>query len=311
MNVRRATEADESILRALWEEFELEVQWNQEEPETWAEEWPDTLDDIRGGGVFIAEDDNGPVGVARIEAPKRGRAHVQLVHVRERGRRQGVAKALLRECVADAKARGARTVSLDVLAANEHAIAVWHRLGFTDEAYFMASPLTALESRLQETQHGEQRASTHVQTDDEISVHRAIAQFLPRLEAPVVSMSESWIRVADPALSADRDAHGRFAHELSERLGAVTVALAQEGEVVRFRLYERGRMVDEYLSVPTYYGELSKGDELALAANPTLVARLTGADRDDVRRIARTAASPAELPADLYEQLARLMGLEP
>jgi hypothetical protein len=93
----------------------------------------------------------------------------------------------------------------------------------------------------------------------------------------------------------------------------VTVALALEGPVVRFRLYERGRMVDEYLSVPTYYGPLPKGDELALAANPTLVSRLTGADRDDVKRVARNAASPAELPAaaQLYEQIARLMGLEP
>ena len=72
---------------------------------------------------------------------------------------------------------------------------------------------------------------------------------------------------------------------------------------MRFRLYERGRMVDEYLSVPTFYGELPKGDELALAANPTLVARLTGADRDEVRRVARTAESPADLPpaAELYD----------
>ena len=92
----------------------------------------------------------------------------------------------------------------------------------------------------------------------------------------------------------------------------MTIALALEGEVVRFRIYERGRMVDEYLSVPTWYGELPKGDELALAANPTLVSRLTGASRDDVRRVARTAATPAELPpaAELYEQIARLMGLE-
>jgi hypothetical protein len=120
------------------------------------------------------------------------------------------------------------------------------------------------------------------------------------------------MRVVDPVLDRDRDAHGRFAKELSERLGAVTVALALEGEVVRFRLYERGRMVDEYLSVPTYYGELPKGDELALAANPTLVSRLTGADRDEVKRIARNAAAPAELPPapELYEQIARLMGLE-
>jgi hypothetical protein len=72
-------------------------------------------------------------------------------------------------------------------------------------------------------------------------------------------------------------------------------------------------MVDEYLSVPTFYGPLPKGDELALAANPTLVSRLTGADRDDVKRVARNATSPAELPSapELYEQIARLMGLEP
>ena len=128
-----------------------------------------------------------------------------------------------------------------------------------------------------------------------------------------VATNGSWIRATDPVLDRDRDAHGRFARELSERLGAVTVALALEGAVVRFRLYERGRMVDEYLSVPTFYGELSKGDELALAANPTLVSRLTGADRDEVRRIARTAETPADLPParELYEQLARLMGLEP
>ena len=71
-------------------------------------------------------------------------------------------------------------------------------------------------------------------------------------------------------------------------------------------------MVDEYLSVPTYYGPLPKGDELALEANPTLVARLTGADRDDVRRVARTARVAGRAAAgELYEQIAALMGLEP
>ena len=129
-----------------------------------------------------------------------------------------------------------------------------------------------------------------------------------------MSSNGSWIRIVDPVLDHDRDAHGRFAHELSERLGAVCVALALEhGAVVRFRLYERGRMVDEYLSVPTFYGSLPMGDELALAANPTLVSRLTGAAPDEVRRVARTAKTAAELPAapELYEQIAQLMGLEP
>ena len=313
MTIRPATEDDQAAIRELWEEFEREVPWDVEDPETWDDEWKDTLDDIRTGGVYLAEDEQGPVGVARIEANVRGRAHIQLVHVRERGRRQGVAKALLRECVAHAREQGARFVSLDVVRANERAVTVWRRLGFKESVYLMASPLEEVAARLDPRTTGEQRASTHVQTDDEQSVERAIAQFLPRLAGPQVSASESWIRVADAVLDEDRDAHGRFAHELSERLGAVTVAIALEGEVVRFRLYERGLMVDEYLSVPNYYGNLPKGDELALAANPTLVARLTGADREEVRRVARIAESPADLPpaGELYEQIAELMGLEP
>jgi ribosomal protein S18 acetylase RimI-like enzyme len=312
VTIRTATEADEAVLRELWEEFTEEVPWTLEDPETWADEWKDTLDDIRTGGVFLAEDGEGVLGAARIEAPVRGRSHVQLVHVRPRARRQGVAKELLRECARHAHAQGARFVSLDVLASNEQARIVWSRLGFEEYAKFLATPLEALTSRLEDQHTGESRAVTHVQSDDELSVERAVAQFIPRLEAPEVRNTDSWIRVADPVFDRDREAHGRFAKELSDRLGAVTVALALEGEVVRFRIFERGLMVDEYLSVPTWYGELPKGDELALAANPTLVSRLTGASRDDVRRIARTAATPAELPpaAELYEQIAKLMGLE-
>jgi ribosomal protein S18 acetylase RimI-like enzyme len=313
VTIRRATLADESILRQFWEEFEREVPFPVGEPETWDEEWKDIRDDLAGGGVFIAEDQQGPVGVARVEAPSHGRAHVHLVHVQPRARRQGIAKALLKECAADARARGATDLSLEVLLANDGAVAAWRRLGFEDLWVGMTTPIDALEPRLEEPERGEARATTHVQADDMVSVERAIAQFIPRLEDVDVRANGSWIRVADPVLDRDRQAHGRFARELSERLGAVTVALALEGAVVRFRLYERGRMVDEYLSVPTYYGELAKGDELALAANPTLVARLTGADREEVRRVARNGVSPTALPPapELYESIAKLMGLEP
>jgi ribosomal protein S18 acetylase RimI-like enzyme len=314
VNVRPATPADEATLRALWEEFEREVPEPPGfVPETWEEEWADTRRQIDGGGVFLAEDDGTALGVAKVDPPKSGATHVHVVHVRPGARRRGVGKALLRACVAHARASGAKTVSLHVLTTNEPALAIWHRLGFTDVSTFMAAPVDALDERLAEHSPGERRATTHVQTDDEVSVQRAIDHFLPRLAEVDVRNGESWIRIADPALDADRDAHGRFAHELSDRLGTVTVALALEGEVVRLRLYERGRMVDEYLSVPAYYGPLSTGDQLALAANPTVIARLTGADREEVRRVAVTAGSPAELPqaAQLYEQLARLMGLEP
>ena len=104
-----------------------------------------------------------------------------------------------------------------------------------------------------------------------------------------------------------------MASELSDRLGAVVVALRlEEDAVVRFLLFERGRMVDEYLSVPTYYGDVNKADEVSLAANSTLVSRLTGADPAHVRAVARVASSPSDLPParELADQIAELLGLE-
>jgi ribosomal protein S18 acetylase RimI-like enzyme len=314
VTVRRATVLDETVLRELWEEFEAEVPEPPGfEPETWEEEWRDTKRQVEAGGVFLAEDAEGPVGLAKLDTLDHGAMHLHLVHVRPRARRAGVARALLRACTAHAREAGAGTISLHVLLSNASARAVWQRLGFDDVSFFMAAPLDVLETRLAPRDAAEQRATTHVQSDDEVSVQRAVAQFLPRLESPDLRPNGSWIRVTDPTLDRDREAHGRLAKELSDRLGAVTIALAVEGEVVRFRLYERGRMVDEYLSVPSYYGELPMGDELALEANPTLVARLTGADRDEVRRVARTARTPSALPpaVELYAQIAELMGLEP
>ncbi|MDX6486085.1 MAG: Acetyltransferase family [Gaiellaceae bacterium] len=315
MKIRRATQADQATIHELWAEFQLEVPEPEGFlPETWDEEWVDVQKNLATGAVFLAEDEAGPVAVARLDGPQGGSSHIHLVYVRPRARRQGVTKALLRACADVAREQGAQTVSLEVLLANDVARAAWQHLGFKDAWVGMAQPLDTLDARLAEAEDaGDWRATTHVQSDDEVSVERAVGQFLPRLEAPDVRSGESWMRVTDPVLDRDRDAHGRLAKELSERLGAVTVALALEGPVVRFRLYERGLMVDEYLSVPTYYGAIPKGDELALAANPTLVSRLTGADRDDVKRVARNASSPAELPPapELYEQIAQLMGLEP
>ena len=105
----------------------------------------------------------------------------------------------------------------------------------------------------------------------------------------------------------------RLAKELSDRTGAVVLSLGVEhDEVVRFVLLEAGRVVDEYLSVPEYYGALPPGDVIAMAANPRVVARLTGADPAVVRAVARTAVSPGELPPakELLEALAAAIGLE-
>jgi ribosomal protein S18 acetylase RimI-like enzyme len=305
MNIRRATEADEAVVRELRSEFNREIP----EPPGF-DESVDTSE-----FVYLAEHDGAIVGVLEASAAAPKRWHVDLVHVRPSARRRGVATALLRACVGEARARGAEWVSLEVLSSNDVARDVWRNLGFEEIELLLSQPLEALERRLTDTPVGPSRASTHVQSDDRISVERALEQFVPRLEAPDVHDAENgWIRITDSLLDADRDAQTRFSRELSDRLGAVVVALALEHDaVVRFRLFERGRMVDEYLSVPSFYGAVPKGDELALAANPTLVARLTGAEPHAVRRIARTASSPSDLPPaeELYAQVGQLMGLEP
>ena len=70
--------------------------------------------------------------------------------------------------------------------------------------------------------------------------------------------------------------------------------------------------MDEYLSVPEYYGEVPPGDVISLAANPTVVARLTGADPAEVRRVIVTAGSPEELPPadELAGAVGSLLGVE-
>ena len=104
----------------------------------------------------------------------------------------------------------------------------------------------------------------------------------------------------------------RLARELSDRMGAFVLAIgAEEGTVVRYVALERGRVVDEYLSVPEFYGPLPPGEVIALGANPRLMARLTGADAEAVRATARTALSPAELPParELLAAIAALFGI--
>jgi ribosomal protein S18 acetylase RimI-like enzyme len=316
MNVRRASIADEETLHRLWEEFEREVpEPPGTAPQTWEEEWADVRGNLDDGAVYLAEDDEGTAGMARAAAPDHGRSHLVLVYVRSRARRRGVAKALISACVQEVKAKGAQRVSLDVLTTNTVARAVWTQLGFEEVALVLETSLDDLQGKLAERRDGGSHGAVYAQTDDHTSVQRALAQFVPRLEEPdVAEAANGWIRIGDPLIDTDRDAQWRLSRELAHRLGAVVVALSlEQGTVVRFRLYERGRMVDEYLSVPTFYGELPKGDELALEANPTLVARLTGAERDEVRRVMRTAISPADLPPaeELYATIARTMGLAP
>jgi hypothetical protein len=151
-----------------------------------------------------------------------------------------------------------------------------------------------------------------VQTDDAEKVRRDAVKVL-RAE-PDVQVEGGWVRVRSDATDADPEKLKSLAKELSYTSGGVVLSLGvQQGAVVRYDLFDRGSDVDEYLSIPEYYGPLPPGDVYALGANATVVARLTGADPKRVREVARTAASPAELPPaqELYEQIAAVLRIEP
>jgi ribosomal protein S18 acetylase RimI-like enzyme len=317
VKIRRATEADEALLRAFWEEFEAEVPEPVGAPESWEEEWADTRRDIAAGTVLIAEDDEGPVGTARAEAPQHGRVHVQLVHVRPRGRRQGITKALLAEIAREARERGVEHVTLDVLTSNATARTVWQRLGFEELALYMAAPLDALERRLASSGGPAAFGSIHVQTDDRDRVRREFDKYRPRIAAPgagrVAEPRNGWVSVYDEQLERDPRLLQRLARELSNAVGSVVVCVTVEDEaVVGYAIFDRGSSVDDYLSVPEYHGPVPPGDVVSLAANPRVVQRLTGADPASVRAVARTASSPSELPParELAAQIGALMGID-
>jgi ribosomal protein S18 acetylase RimI-like enzyme len=320
VTTRRATVKDEPLLRELWEEFERELEHPPYLRETWEQAWEDLSDTVRNGVALIADKDGRAVGFVFCVLGDRGRqtAHITDVYVRPEARDQGIGRALIAGVIEPARAGGFDHVSLEVMMRNTQARRLYERLGFVPYDMFMVAPIGALEDKLSISERPESFGSLHVQTDDRAGVERAVKQFMPRLgrsEWTEVSPAKiGWVTVVDELCDRDRSAQRRLGTELSERMGVPAVALAlEEDAVVRYLLFERGRMVDEYLSVPTYYGELSKADELSLAANPTLAARLTGADPHRVRAIARIASSPAELPParELLAQIAETLKLEP
>jgi len=225
--------------------------------------------------------------------------------------------AAVRELAARLRADGADEVRVAIDVPNDGALAVLRRLGFTDSRHELVADLAALEPLLAGDE-APSYGSVHVQTDDQVAVEKAVARFVPRVashsRSTVISAPRSgWIAVYDEVAVSEPDRLRRLASELSNLTGGVVIALgAERGEVVRLVAFDRGRIADEYLSVPEYYGTLPPGDAIALRANPTLLARLTGAQPSAIRAIARTADSPAELPParELVEELAEVLGIE-
>jgi hypothetical protein len=221
---------------------------------------------------------------------------------------------VLRRVLEDARARGDDEVELET---SHEAGDAWARAGFTEQARIFHAPVELIERLLagaKEPSFG----AVHVQTDDVESVVRAVRQYVPRLPggsagSVVAPPRNGWTAVYDELCDREPEMLRRLARELSDRMGAVVLLLGvEEGTAVRFVFLERGRVMDEYLSVPEFHGPLPPGDVIGLGANPTVVARLTHADPTRVRQVARTAMNARELPpaSELIERIAEVLGVE-
>ncbi|HZR96822.1 MAG TPA: GNAT family N-acetyltransferase [Gaiellaceae bacterium] len=309
---RNATPDDLPVLEELWRAFVAEVPdapWRDDDTEEDVGDLARRVDD----DVVVLDDDAGGVVIGTMLGARRG--FVDLVYVRPEARGRGVARRLVAEATRQLRERGAEHVELEVLASNERARALYERWGFRPVELTLAAPVAQLLD--DDTAHGPTFGTVHVQTDDAGAVSRAAEKILPRLgrsrELRVSETRNGWISVRAAVADPDPAVLRRLARELSYANGGVALALGVErGANVHYTLYDRGSAVDEYASLPEFHGPLPPGDVIALGANPTVVARLTGADPTRVREVARTASSPADLPPwnELYVQLAELMGVE-
>jgi ribosomal protein S18 acetylase RimI-like enzyme len=316
VRVRRATHEDLPVLEQLVRAFEREVPEPDYVDVDLAEEFREVREIVDERLAFIAEVDGGAVGFA---LGRRRGARLGLLsdlYVVPEARRTGLATELVRELVEALAAQGAEQLDLEVLASNGEARSVYQHWGFAERLLTLSAPVEHLRTRLAPGRHAVSFASIHVQTDDRGWVERTVAQYAPRIgskRSRVEGPRNGWTAVYDEVVDRDPTALVRFARELSDRMGAVVIALSFEvDEVVRLVALDRGGIVDEYLSVPEFYGQLPPGDVIGLAANPTVLARLTGADPSAVKGIARTAASAAELPPprELLAGIAGVLGLE-
>ncbi len=313
MTIRNATPEDVDLLMSLVERLESELPPNPYDEDPAEVERAKVERMVADGVALLAEDEGRPVGYALARYGDHGptTAYVSDLWVDGDARRQGLGRELLRHVGSAAAERGVTHVLLDVDAKNRGAIAFYERLGFEESAKIYRTPLDGLLR--EEEPKPESVGALHVQTDDVQAVERVVHEYLPRFlrgASGEVTAGGTWTIVrTDPF---DLEALRKLGTELSYRFG-VTVALTlEEGTVVRWVIHDHGRMVDEYLSVPEYFGELPPGDALALRANPTVVARLTGAEAARVRATARTAERPGDLPPapELYAQVAELLGLQ-
>lgn len=314
MQIRAATADDRSGLRDLYRAYSDEAPPPAAELELELQDVDEFLE--QGIALFAEVEPGTPAGflLARMSGARQGWIHH--LYVAPARRRSGVAAALVRTAVEELRDLGAEVIELEVRPSNQEARVVCERWGFYETSLRLSVAAEALAEWLSREAAEPSVGLVFVQSDDESRVGQAVRAFVPRLgrsaRTDVRSPENGWIAVDDELCSGDPASLRRLAQELSYRTGGVVLSLGiEEGVVVRYVLFDRGSVADEYASLPEYGGPLPPGDVVGLSANPTVAHRLTGADPDRVRAVARTASSPSELqaPPQLMAELADVLGV--
>ena len=105
--------------------------------------------------------------------------------------------------------------------------------------------------------------AAYVQTDDHDAVARAVQKYLPRIGRSASTTSppvNGWTKVDDELCNRDPKALRRLGRELSLRSDNIVLTLGiEEAAVVRYILWDRGGIADEYASVPEHSGRSRPG----------------------------------------------------
>ncbi len=231
---------------------------------------------------------------------REGLGHVSLVYLRPEARGKGGGRDLLQH-LADALSRAGRRARLAERRAAERrsarvlAPARLHRLPpLAAHGHRIRSSSGSRAARRPPPARCTCRPTTR--RPSRKPSHASPRALRGRAATAVSAPEHGWIGVYDEVAGKEPERLRKLASELSYVTGGVVLALGIErGSVVRLVAFERGQTMDEYLSVPEFYGALPPGDAMALRANPTLLARLTGGKAAAIR--AAAASPPRRRPS--------------
>ena len=224
----------------------------------------------------------------------------------------GIATALLRAAAEHVQAQGAEMLELEVLESNTARRAALRAAWLPDRS----SGCSQCRPQRSSTRgpDGPSFGFVHVQTDDVETVEAGRRQGAPARAGRRGRERLGRVR-ADATDAVTRHGSRRLAKELSYTSGGVVLSLGvEDGAVVRYVLFDRGADVDEYLSVPEYYGDAAAGRRVCARCEPDR-GRSPDRRRPEARargranrRLARRAAARA---GAVRANRRRSMGVQP